>query len=143
MLEIPVNKTDTNLHVKIQGYVDEAILSTPNDGQWVQLQNKKKENKYQNKQICNHNDCPNSTHQYTCAFFGLCKSKIWFYVILYMLNFIFYCKLLFDRRRKMVALKKKKAQSEEGKNITVKDWLKVCSSPPFSLENCFITFMQN
>lgn len=33
VLEIPVNKTDTNLHVKIQGYVDEAILSTPNDGQ--------------------------------------------------------------------------------------------------------------
>lgn len=33
VLEIPVNKTDRNLHVKIQGYVDEAKLSTPNDGQ--------------------------------------------------------------------------------------------------------------
>lgn len=32
MLEIPVNKTDSNLHIKIQGNVDEAILLTPNDG---------------------------------------------------------------------------------------------------------------
>lgn len=32
VLEIPVNMTDTNIHVKIQGDVDQATITTPIGG---------------------------------------------------------------------------------------------------------------
>lgn len=32
VLEIPINKTDSNLYIQIQGSVDEAVLLSPNDG---------------------------------------------------------------------------------------------------------------
>lgn len=32
VIDIPVNTTDTNLHIKIQGNVDQATLTTPIGG---------------------------------------------------------------------------------------------------------------
>lgn len=97
MLDIPINKTDTNLHVKIQGYVDEAILATPNDGQWVDIENTNKNKPIEMTILQNRSIFSICT---ICSLFGFCERQQCGSMHYVYLKLKIHSKVSFDREEK-------------------------------------------